>query len=76
MLLLMAHGYKRELIFVDRFFPSSKTCSCCGWKNNNLKLSDRELVCERCGLVIDRDENAAINIENEGLRLRELNLTG
>lgn len=68
--------YGRELIFVDRFFPSSKTCSCCGWKNNNLKLSDREFICEGCGLVIDRDENAAINIENEGLRLRELKLAG
>ena len=68
--------YGRELVFVDRFFPSSKTCSCCGCKNNNLKLSDREFICEECGLIIDRDENAAINIENEGLRLRELKLTG
>lgn len=66
----------RELVFVDRFFASSKTCSCCGWKNNNLKLSDREFVCEGCGLIIDRDENAAINIENEGLRLREIKLAG
>ncbi len=68
--------YGRELIFVDRFFPSSKNCSCCGWKNVNLKLSDREFICEGCGLVIDRDENAAINIKNEGLRLRELRLAG
>ena len=59
--------YGRELVFIDRFFPSSKTCSCCGWKNNNLKLSDREFICEECGLVIDRDENAAINIEKEGI---------
>lgn len=66
----------RELVFVDRFFASSKTCSCCGWKNNNLKLSDREFVCEGCGLIIDRDENAVINIENEGLRLREIKLVG
>lgn len=68
--------YGRELVFVDRFFASSKTCSCCGWKNNSLKLSDREFVCEGCGLIIDRDENAAINIESEGLRLRELKLAG
>jgi putative transposase len=61
--------YERELIFVSRWFPSSKTCSCCGWKNNNLKLSDREFICEECGLVIDRDENAAINIENEGKKI-------
>lgn len=68
--------YGRDLIFVDRFFTSSKLCSCCGWKNTNLKLSDREFVCEGCGLVIDRDENAAINIEHEGLRLLELKLAG
>jgi len=66
--------YGRDLIFVDRFFASSKLCSCCGWKNINLKLSDREFVCEKCGLVIDRDENATINIENEGLRLYQLKL--
>jgi IS605 OrfB family transposase len=66
--------YGRELIFVSRWFPSSKTCSCCGWKNNNLKLSDREFICEECGLVIDRDENAAINIENEGIRIYEAQL--
>lgn len=71
-----AGWYGRDLIFVDRFFPSSKTCSCCGWKNTNLKLSDREFICEGCGLVIDRDENAAINIKNEGLRLLELKLAG
>jgi putative transposase len=68
--------YGRDLVFVDRFFASSKLCSCCGWKNVNLKLSDREFVCEKCGLVIDRDENAALNIEHEGLRLHELKLTG
>ena len=68
--------YERELIFVDRFFPSSKLCSCCGWKNNNLKLSDREFICEECGMVIDRDLNASINIENEGLRIYQLKLTG
>ncbi len=68
--------YGRDLVFVDRFFASSKLCSCCGWKNVNLKLSDREFVCEGCGLVIDRDENAAINIENEGLRLHQLKLAG
>lgn len=68
--------YGRKLVFIDRFFPSSKTCSCCGWKNNNLKLSDREFICEGCSLIIDRDENAAINIENEGLRLLELRLAG
>jgi putative transposase len=61
--------YERDLVFVSRWFPSSKTCSCCGWINHNLKLSDREFICENCGLVIDRDENAAINIDNEGMRI-------
>lgn len=68
--------YGRDLVFVDRWFPSTKTCSCCGWKNNDLKLSDREFICEECGLVIDRDENAAINIKNEGIRLQQLRLAG
>lgn len=64
--------YGRELVFVGRFFASSKTCSGCGWKNKDLKLSDREFICQNCGLVIDRDENAAINIENEGMRIRQI----
>ncbi len=51
-----------EIIHVDRFYPSSKTCSCCGAKNNNLKLSDRRWVCPGCGVIHDRDTNAAINI--------------
>ena len=50
-------------------FPSSKTCCECGWKNNNLTLKDREFICEDCGTVIDRDLNAAINIEREGIRI-------
>lgn len=68
--------YGRDLVFVDRFFASSKLCSCCGWKNTTLKLSDREFICESCGLVMDRDLNAAINIEKEGLRLHQLKLAG
>ena len=61
--------YGRELIFVSRWFPSSKTCCECGWKNNNLTLKDREFVCEECGNVIDRDINASLNIEREGIRI-------
>ena len=52
-----------KLQFADRFYPSSKTCSCCGSVKNNLKLSDRTYVCDECGLVIDRDFNAALNLE-------------
>ena len=53
-----------DLYLADRWYPSSKTCSCCGWYNPNLKLTDRTFVCEDCGLVMDRDENAAKNIQN------------
>ena len=56
-----------ELIVIDRFYPSSKTCSRCGWKNKDLKLSDRTFVCKDCGLEIDRDLNAAINIQAVGV---------
>lgn len=48
---------------VDRFYPSSKTCSCCGCIKSDLKLSDRTYVCKECGFVIDRDFNAAINLQ-------------
>ena len=53
-----------ELRIVDRFYPSSKICSCCGNINKNLKLSDRTYICLKCGLVIDRDLNASINLTN------------
>lgn len=49
---------------VDRFYPSSKTCSVCGSIKRDLKLKDRVFRCEDCGSVIDRDENAAINLSN------------
>lgn len=51
-----------EFVQVDRYYPSSKTCSQCGHIKKNLKLSDRTYVCDECGLVIDRDYNAAINL--------------
>lgn len=54
---------------VDRFFASSKLCSCCGAKNDLLKLSDREWDCLNCCANHDRDFNAAMNIELEGVRL-------
>lgn len=49
---------------VNRFYPSSKKCSRCGSIKKNLKLSDRVYVCDKCGLVIDRDFNASINIRD------------
>ena len=54
--------YGIELIVADRFYPSSKLCSCCGNKKTDLKLKDRIYKCDCCGLVIDRDLNAAINL--------------
>ncbi|RID89550.1 transposase [Peribacillus asahii] len=59
--------YGIEFIQVDRFYPSSKTCSSCGIMKKDLKLSDRIYSCE-CGLVIDRDVNASLNLANFGKR--------
>ena len=52
-----------ELRLVDTFYPSSKTCSCCGSIKKDLKLSERIYKCECCGLETDRDYNASINLE-------------
>ena len=61
--------YGKELVKVNRFYPSSKTCGNCGWINQELKLSDREWTCESCGVVHDRDVNASCNILKEGLKI-------
>jgi putative transposase len=58
--------YGSTLVEADRFFPSSKTCSVCGRRKPNLTLADRTYVCEYCGLMIDRDLNAAINLARLG----------
>jgi putative transposase len=54
--------YDVNLVLVDRFFPSSKTCSTCGNVKKELKLSQRVYTCNSCDLVIDRDLNASLNI--------------
>ncbi|WP_196808514.1 RNA-guided endonuclease TnpB family protein [Nocardiopsis sp. CNS-639] len=54
--------YGSQLALCDRWFPSSKTCSACGWQNPSLSLSERVFVCAECGLRVDRDLNAARNI--------------
>lgn len=61
--------YGSKLAVLDRWFPSSKTCSDCGWQNPSLTLSDREFVCgnDTCGLRMDRDANAARNIERHAV---------
>ena len=60
---------QRCYIKVGTFYPSSKLCHCCGFKYKGLKLEERFWSCPRCGTFLDRDENAAINILNEGLRI-------
>jgi len=69
MLEYKANWYNRKIVFVDRFYPSSKTCHNCGYINKNLTLNDRQWVCPQCGEVIERDYNAALNILDEGLRI-------
>ena len=59
-----AQWYGSKVMLVDRFYPSSKTCSDCGAVKTKLPLSERSYNCNDCGLVIDRDLNAAINIRN------------
>jgi len=59
----------KQIVRINRFFPSSKTCNECGWIKSDLKLDDREWVCESCGCVHDRDVNAAKNILTEGVSL-------
>ncbi|EJF05925.1 transposase, IS605 OrfB family, central region [Thiovulum sp. ES] len=55
-------SYKASVHKINRFYPSSKTCSNCGFKKEKLSLSEREFICEKCGFEIDRDLNASINI--------------
>ena len=56
--------YGIEFVLANRFYPSSKLCSDCGFKKKDLKLSDRIYKCNNCGLIIDRDENASVNLMN------------
>lgn len=64
--------YERQLVIIDRFYPSSKTCHNCGYIYKDLRLSEREWICPHCKSLIYRDYNAAQNILDEGLR--QLNL--
>ena len=59
-----------SIIKVDRYYPSSQLCHCCGYQNHNLKLSDREWTCPNCGEHHIRDYNASINLKNEALNVR------
>ena len=67
-----AQWYGRTFVQVDRFYPSSRLCHSCGHKYDELRLSEREWVCESCGTSHDRDVNAAMNILDEALRLNQV----
>ena len=56
--------YDIEIRVVDTYYPSTQICSECGKKNKDIKLKDRTFICKKCGMTMDRDENAAINIYN------------
>ena len=71
-----AKWYGRELIKVGRYFPSSQLCNNCKYQNKELKPTDREWGCINCFEYNDRDKNAALNILDEGLRLRTVGTTG
>ena len=66
-----ARWYGRTFVQVDRFYPSSRLCHNCGHKYDGLLLSEREWMCESCGVLHDRDVNAAMNILGEALRLNQ-----
>ena len=69
MLKYKSNWYGRQILKVNRFFPSSKTCSTfdCGYIYKDLKLSERSWICPKCGAIHDRDINASINLFLEGL---------
>ena len=60
---------QRQYIKIGTFYPSSKLCHCCGFKYKGLKLEERFWTCPNCETYLDRDNNAAINILNEGLKI-------
>jgi putative transposase len=60
-------GQGKRLITIDKWFPSSKSCHCCGYVNSGLTLDDRAWTCPSCGTHHNRDVNAAINIREQGL---------
>ena len=79
MMLYKGPKFGCEIILADRWFPSSKRCHGCGNVKEALTLSEREYICDQCGLVEDRDRNAALNLEqyprlegNWGLKIRTL----
>lgn len=64
-----ASWHNRQIIKIGRFYPSSKLCNNCGYKNEELTLADRDWICPKCHKHLDRDLNASKNILDEGLRI-------
>lgn len=58
---------KTNVIKIDRFYPSSKTCSCCGYIKNDLNLKNRMVKCPKCKIKLDRYYNASLNIHRVGV---------
>jgi putative transposase len=69
MLEYKANWNDKIIVQIDKFFPSSKMCNVCNYINQSLTLKDREWVCPNCGTLHDRDYNASINIEKQGLKI-------
>ena len=59
----------KQVVKINRYSPSSKTCHKCGWINRDLNLSVRQWTCNSCGTLHDRDENVAKNLLREGLKI-------
>lgn len=77
--LMLTYKTAREggtLVVVDRFYPSSKTCSECGAVKAKLALSERTFVCTACASVIDRDLNAAVNLAHQAAMAGSTPVTG
>ena len=71
-----AKWYGSEIIYIDRFFPSSQICSCCGHRDGKKPLDIRQWKCPKCGIIHDRDINAAKNILAEGMKIRTAGIAG
>lgn len=67
MLNYKANWYGKQIVTIGRFEPTSKKCSSCGWIKHDLTLKDRIFNCDECGLSLDRDYNAALNIFSVGV---------
>ena len=76
MITYKAKEQHRQYVKIGTLYPSSKLCHCCGFKYKGLKLEERFWNCPECGTYLDRDENAAINILNEGLKILSRNTDG